>query len=101
MRAPHRRPDPSKSAPPPVYRPCRRRKYLNGLLSAAISAAGGPDPDRAAEVLLYRFVNYEADNLVFATIYAVFFVVALILSGVCLALWVWRRPHAPSTRLIG
>jgi MFS family permease len=70
-------------------------------LSAAISAAGGPDPDRAAEVLLYRFVNYEADNLVFATIYAVFFVVALILSGVCLALWVWRRPHAPSTRLIG
>jgi MFS family permease len=70
-------------------------------LSAAIGAVGGPDPDRAAETLLYRFVNYEADNLVFATIYVAFLVAAIILAGVCLFLWAWRRPHAPTTRLIG
>jgi MFS family permease len=59
-------------------------------LSTAIAEAGEPAPDRAAETLLFRFVNYEADNLVFATIYAAFLAAALILAAVCLALWLWR-----------
>jgi hypothetical protein len=42
-------------------------------------------------VLLYSFVRYEADNLVFATIYAAFLVASLVLAGLCLALWTWLR----------
>ena len=49
------------------------------------------DPERDAEVLLYNFVRYEADNLVFATIYAAFLVASLVLAGLCLALWTWLR----------
>src|SRR5262249_16897094 len=52
---------------------------------------GRSDPERAAGVLLYNFVRYEADNLVFATIYAAFFVASLVLAGLCLALWTWLR----------
>ncbi|SIO59844.1 hypothetical protein SAMN05444166_6186 [Singulisphaera sp. GP187] len=61
------------------------------LLSDMLRQAGQPAPDRSAEVLLYRFVNYEADNLVFATIYVAFFLTALILAGVFVGLWIWRR----------
>jgi hypothetical protein len=68
-------------------------------LSTAIDEAGGPAPDRAAEALLFRFINYEADNLVFATIYAAFLAAALALAGVCLALWAWRRLRAPPARM--
>jgi hypothetical protein len=52
---------------------------------------GEADPERATEVLLYRFINYETENLVFATIYATFLVASLLLAGVCLALWMWLR----------
>jgi hypothetical protein len=52
---------------------------------------GEANPERATEVLLYRFINYEAENLVFATIYAAFFVASLVLAGLCLALWTWLR----------
>jgi hypothetical protein len=60
-------------------------------LAADIHRAGGPDPERAAADLLYRFVNYEADNLVFATIYAMFLAASLLLAGVCLVSLLWRR----------
>jgi hypothetical protein len=64
--------------------------------SDELRRAGAPSPERGAEVLLYRSVNYEADNLTFATMYAALLAVALALAGVCLALWAWRwreRPH--------
>ena len=64
------------------------------VLRDALSQAGEPAPDRQAEVLLYRTVNYEADNLVFADIYASFTVAAVGLAGLCLGLlvWNWLRP---------
>lgn len=52
---------------------------------------GNADPERATEVMLYRFINFEAENLVFATIYAAFFVTSLLLAGACLILWAWVR----------
>jgi hypothetical protein len=64
-------------------------------LSAALGEAGEPSPDRAAEALLFRFVNYEAENLVFATIYTSFLVTALALAGVVFGIWVWRRLSVP------
>jgi hypothetical protein len=66
-------------------------------LSDELRRQGADAPERGAEVLLYRFVNYEADNLVYASIYAAFLAASLLLAGVCLVLWVWRRwegPHA-------
>jgi|GEM_PF-224092 len=67
--------------------------------------AGQPAPDRAAEVLLYRFINFEADNLVFATIYAAFAFATLGLTVFFLVLWIERllrraahRRHPPPRR---
>jgi len=67
----------------------------SAVLSDALREAGNPAPERSAEVLLYRGVNYEADNLVFASIYVTFFVAALALAGVSLGLWVWCWLRAP------
>ncbi|HWG47359.1 MAG TPA: hypothetical protein VN688_31640 [Gemmataceae bacterium] len=60
------------------------------VLRDALSEAGDRAPDRAAEVLLYRGVNYEADNLVFASIYSMFFIATLILAGIVLMVWIGR-----------
>ncbi len=64
------------------------------VLREALSQAGEPAPDRQAEVLLYRTVNYESDNLVFAQIYATFMAAALGLAALCsgLLVWNWLRP---------
>jgi hypothetical protein len=64
------------------------------LLADTLRQEGQPSPGRSAEVLLYRFINYEADNLVFATIYAAFFVATIALAVFFLILWLWgrRRP---------
>jgi MFS family permease len=64
------------------------------VLRDALSQAGDPAPDRKADVLLYRTVNYEADNLVFAEIYATFTTATLGLASLCLGLvvWNWVRP---------
>ena len=51
------------------------------MLRDALGQAGEPAPDRQAEVLLYRMVNYESDNLVFAEIYATFMAAALSPGG--------------------
>ena len=62
--------------------------------ATALSQAGEPTPDPQAELLLYRTVNYQADNLVFADIYAAFTVAALGLAAWCsgLLVWNWLRP---------
>jgi hypothetical protein len=65
------------------------------VLRDALGQAGAPAPERQAETLLYRMVNYESDNLVFAAIYATFMAVALGLAALCLGLLIWRwlRAH--------
>ena len=53
-------------------------------LADALTAAGSTRSARQTETLLHRGVNYEADNLVFAEIYAGFFVASTALAGLCL-----------------
>ena len=53
-------------------------------LADALTAAGSTRSARQADTLLYRGVNYEADNLVFGGIYAGFFVASTALAGLCL-----------------
>jgi hypothetical protein len=60
------------------------------ILSHELHMAGQAAPGHSAEVLLFRFVNYEADNLVFATIYAMWFLATMLLAGLFSILWVWR-----------
>jgi hypothetical protein len=73
----------------------------SAVLRDALRAAGDSAPERSADVLLYRFVNYEADNLVFASIYAAFLVAALVLAGISFALWIgrWLRPASQDRTL--
>ncbi len=61
------------------------------VLRDALNQAGESAPDRQAEVLMYRMVNYESDNLVFAEIYATFMAASLSLAGLCSGLLVWNR----------
>lgn len=56
-----------------------------------LAHAGEPSPDYRVEVLQYRAVNYEADNLVFADIYGKFIVASLSLAGLSLGLLAWKR----------
>ncbi len=57
----------------------------NSRLTAylATSGAGAGALTRQAEALEFRAVNYESDNLVFATIYGGFLVASLVLAVVC------------------
>jgi hypothetical protein len=52
-------------------------------LAAHLDTAGGGAAARQTEALAFRAVNYEADNLVFASIYGAFLVVSLGLAAVC------------------
>jgi hypothetical protein len=76
------------------------------LLQAELHAVGQPQSERSAQVLLYRFINYEADNLVFATIYALFGFTALALAALFAAVWTLHhlrgiaRRWAPGTRQV-
>jgi MFS family permease len=64
-------------------------------LGDTLRNTGAVAADRTTQALLYRGVRYEADNLVFATIYIVFFAAALVLAGVCGVLSVlWKRRNA-------
>jgi hypothetical protein len=65
----------------------QRADYLGEVLRQG----GQPAPARSAEVLLYRFINYEADNLVFATIYVAFFLTTFAVAAFFCAVWLWRR----------
>ena len=66
-------------------------------LAAHLATAGAGAPTRQAEALLFRGVNYEADNLVFATIYGGFLTASLVLAGVCGAVAVARYSGRPRT----
>jgi hypothetical protein len=61
------------------------------VLQDALSQAGDPAAERKSEALLFRMVNYEADNLIFAEIYAAFAAAALGLAALCLVLLIQRR----------
>ena len=52
----------------------------NSRLAAHLATAGAGAAARQAEALEFRAVNYEADNLVFATIYGGFLVASLVLG---------------------
>jgi hypothetical protein len=55
----------------------------NSRLAAHVDMVGASAAARQAEALEFRAVNYEADNLVFATIYGGFLVASLVLAVVC------------------
>ena len=57
--------------------------YRHRLVNA-LTSGGSVQADRQADTLLFRSVNYEADNLIFADIYAGFCVVSIPLAGLCL-----------------
>jgi len=64
-------------------------------LGDTLRNTGAVAADRTTQALLYRGVRYEADNLVFATIYATFLAAALVLAGMCGVLpAVWKRQPA-------
>lgn len=58
-------------------------------VQTVLSASGSTGAGRQAEVLMFRSVNYEADNLLFAWIYGMFIVVALTLAAVQGAWMAW------------
>lgn len=64
------------------------------VLRNSLRTAGNPAPDHAVDALMYRAVNYEADNLVFASIYAAFMVATLVLAGITFCLWLGQRLRA-------
>lgn len=53
-------------------------------LAETLAAAGEPFAQRQAEVLMFRAVNYQADNLLFADIYAAFTVASLVIAALVL-----------------
>jgi len=61
------------------------------LLTDLLRQSGQDAPEQSSIALMYRFINYEADNLVFATVYAAFFLVALCVAGLFFVLWISRR----------
>lgn len=61
------------------------------LLTDLLRQSGHDAPEQSSIALMYRFVNYEADNLVFATVYAAFFLVSLGVAGLFFVLWISRR----------
>ena len=69
----------------------------NSRLAAHVATAGTGAAARQAEALEFRAVNYEADNLVFATIYGGFLVASLVLAVVCGAYSLLRFLSSPSS----
>lgn len=61
------------------------------ILTTALTDAGQPLARRQAELLMYRAVNYQADNLLFADIYAGFLITSLGLAALVLVGMFVRR----------
>jgi hypothetical protein len=66
-------------------------------LGEAFAAGGAAEPGRRAETLMFRSVNYQADVLVFAHIYAGFGVTSAALAAALLGRMAWRS-LAPGRR---
>jgi hypothetical protein len=67
-------------------------------LTEALEQAGSRSAERQARELLFKSVNYQADNLVFASIYGGFFVSSLALAACCFVGWMTddhSRSHLP------
>lgn len=62
----------------------------NSITAKALAATGFPSPAKGAESLLHKAVVYEANNLVFAELYACFASAALAMAA-CVALIPARR----------
>jgi MFS family permease len=73
------------------------RDDRNSRLAAHVATAGPGAAARQAEALEFRAVNYEADNLVFATIYGGFLVASLVLAVVCGVYSLLRYLSSPSS----
>jgi hypothetical protein len=71
-------------------------------LAAHLTAAGAGAPARQAETLEFRAVNFQSDNLVFATIYGAFLVASLALAVMCgvysLLRYLWSTSASPVER---
>jgi len=74
------------------------RSDRDSRLAAFAATRGAVTPARHADTLEFRAVNYEADNLVFATIYGGFLVTSLVLAVVC-GVYSLRRHLSPSSPL--
>jgi hypothetical protein len=61
------------------------------LLENSFASSGASEAMRKADVLMYRSVNYQADALVFANIYAGFGLTSAALAVVLLARMMWDR----------
>jgi MFS family permease len=68
----------------------------NSRLAAHVATAGAGAAARQAEALEFRAVNYEADNLIFATIYGGFLVASLVLAVACGVYSLLRYLSSPS-----
>jgi MFS family permease len=73
------------------------RDDRNARLAARVATAGPGAAAGQAEALEFRAVNYEADNLVFATIYGGFLVASLVLAVACGVYSVLRCLSRPSS----
>ncbi len=65
-------------------------------LAESLAPSGEAQSLRKADVLLFRAVNYEADNLVFADIYGGFLVASLTLAVPCAVFALTRYIRAPA-----
>jgi DHA2 family multidrug resistance protein len=69
---------------------------LSELREQQIRAGVPPaSAERQALTLLYRSVNYQADNLTYAGMYALFGKAALLLAGLVLLARIWYRARPP------
>ncbi len=73
------------------------RSDRNSRLAAHVATVGTGAAARQPETLEFRAVNYEADNLVFATIYGGFLVASLVLAVICGAHSLLRFLSSPSS----
>jgi MFS family permease len=69
----------------------------NSRLEAYLATVGAGAATRQTEALEFRAVNYEADNLVFATIYGGFLVASLVLAVLCAFYSLLRYLSPPSS----
>jgi MFS family permease len=79
------------------------RDDRNSRLAAYVATAGAGAATQRAEALDFRAANYEADNLVFATIYGGFLAASLVLAVVCgvysLLRYLSSPPSSPAERM--